>query len=54
MFLSQKECYVKGVGPGGIGCPCCNPYNCHPRKMKHHVRRVMRRKNKQALKNLEE
>jgi hypothetical protein len=50
MILSQKQHYAKGVGPGGLGCPCCNPYGCHPRNMKHYVRRVLRRKNKQALK----
>jgi hypothetical protein len=31
------------VGPGGLYCPCCNPYNVHPRKMKHLVRRKVRR-----------
>lgn len=37
-------------GPGGIGCPCCNPYGCHPRNMKHRARRLVRRKTRQAIK----
>lgn len=50
MFESMRKNYHKGVGPGGIGCPCCNPYNTHPRNMKHKVRRVNRRKAKQNIK----
>lgn len=30
-------------GHGGWRCPCCNPYGCSPRKMKHKARRRMRR-----------
>lgn len=37
------------TGPGGIGCPCCTPYYCHPRKAKPLIRRHMRRKDKQEL-----
>ena len=36
-------------GYGGWHCPCCNPYNCSPRKMKPLARRRLRRTNKQNL-----
>jgi hypothetical protein len=36
-------------GPGGIACVCCNAYGMHPRKMKALTRRMLRRVNKQAL-----
>jgi len=38
------------VGPGGMYCPCCNPYNEHPRKSKKKIKRAARRKIKQDLK----
>ena len=47
-----KEYFGKGklqAGPGGWGCPCCNPYGCHPRNMKHLARRHVRRKSKLAV-----
>ena len=36
-------------GPGGWGCSCCNPYNCHPRNMKHLARRLVRRKRNEEV-----
>ncbi len=39
---------LKG-GPGGIYCPCCNPYCCCPQKMKPKSRRLTRRVKKQEL-----
>lgn len=39
----------KLVGPGGIACPCCNTYNCHPRKSKPRERKMIRRKLKIML-----
>jgi hypothetical protein len=36
-------------GPGGWHCNCCNPYDCHPRKMKPLARRRLRRILKQNL-----
>lgn len=53
-LIADKVAYRHGIGPGGISCPCCNPYNCHPRNMKHLVRRKLRRKNRQLIKNLED
>jgi hypothetical protein len=49
---------IKGIkklnaGPGGWGCPCCNPFGCSPRKMKHKARRMIRHINKQNLRNEE-
>src|SRR5689334_5501496 len=38
------------VGPGGIGCPCCNPFGQSPRKSKPAMRRIKRRVEKQKLK----
>lgn len=35
------------AGPGGLGCPCCNPYRCHPRNMKSRMKRTIRRVTKQ-------
>lgn len=52
--MSLKRDY-KGInrgGPGGIACPCCNEYNCHPRNMKHLVRRRKRRQERQKIKHL--
>lgn len=49
MRESMRCGYFKGVGPGGISCPCCNPYGTHPRKMKKNVKRTNRRKAKQNL-----
>lgn len=37
------------AGPGGIKCPCCNPFHCHPRKSKPVMRRHKRRVDKQRL-----
>jgi hypothetical protein len=34
-------------GPAGWHCKCCNPYKCHPRKMKPLARRLYRRVSKQ-------
>jgi len=52
--MSLKKDYIhhKALqhGPGGIACPCCNSYNCHPRNMKKLARRLARRNDKQALK----
>jgi hypothetical protein len=42
--------YGKQHGPGGIYCPCCNHYRCHPKNSKHLERRQIRRKMKQELK----
>lgn len=39
-------------GPGGLRCPCCNPYGCSPRKMKPKARRFVRRKLKEDIKKL--
>jgi ubiquitin C-terminal hydrolase len=36
-------------GPGGWKCPCCNNYQCSPRKMKMKAHRVARRNNKQKM-----
>ena len=36
-------------GPGGVACQCCNPYNCHPRKMKKLARRLVRRVEKNNM-----
>ena len=41
-------------GPGGWYCPCCNPFHCNPRNMKAKARRIVRRVNKQRLKNIED
>ena len=41
-------------GPGGLHCNCCNPYRCHPRNMKHLVRRTVRRKLKRELRKVED
>ena len=47
----EYQCYAKlKAGPGGIGCPCCNPYHCHPRSAKPLMRRFKRRKERQELK----
>lgn len=52
--MSLKNDYreVQCVGPGGLYCACCNPYNCHPRNMKHLVRRKKRRADKQEVQKL--
>lgn len=39
------------VGPGGLKCPCCIPGTMGKHKVKHFSRRLIRRVNKQALKN---
>lgn len=52
--MSLKSDY-KGVnrgGPGGVACPCCNEYQCHPRNMKHLVRRRKRRQDRQEIKRM--
>lgn len=36
-------------GPGGWYCVCCNPYRCHPRKMKRMARRLARRTSRQRV-----
>lgn len=36
-------------GPGGWYCACCNPYRCHPRKMKRAARRMTRRISRQQV-----
>ncbi|MHA2279963.1 MAG: hypothetical protein ACXAC5_03680 [Promethearchaeota archaeon] len=42
--MSLKRDYRgKHTGPGGVACPCCNEYGCHPRKMKALSRRKKRR-----------
>jgi hypothetical protein len=41
------------AGPGGWHCPCCNPFHCHPRKMKAKARRMVRHINKQNLRKEE-
>ena len=41
-------------GPGGIACPCCNAYRCHPRGMKQFTRRALRREVKRNVKALGE
>jgi hypothetical protein len=51
--MAIKAVY-KGVkklvtGPGGIGCPCCNPYGVCPNKMKVPSRRLTRRVKKQEF-----
>lgn len=38
-------------GVGGWKCACCNPFHCSPRRMKPLARRLVRRVNKQALRN---
>ena len=49
--MSLKKSYLKHKklrsGPGGWGCPCCNPYSCSPRRMKKLARRLVRRVSKQ-------
>lgn len=49
--MSLKKDYLKHdklkAGPAGWGCPCCNPYNCSPRRMKVLARRFVRRKVRQ-------
>lgn len=45
----RKDRLVHGVG--GIACPCCNLYACHPRKSKPLERRYIRRKTKQSIVN---
>ena len=37
------------VGPGGMACTCCCPYNCHPRKAKPLMRRLRRHVEKMRL-----
>jgi hypothetical protein len=37
-------------GLGGWRCPCCNPYDMSPRKMKPLARRRLRRTSKQKIK----
>jgi hypothetical protein len=49
----MKKCYLEisslRAGPGGWRCPCCNPYNTSPRRMKRKARRHVRRNNRQML-----
>jgi hypothetical protein len=51
--MSLKKTYRShkklNAGPGGWGCPCCNPYRCHPRRMKSKARRFVRRVEKARL-----
>jgi len=53
--MGLKREYTKsGVGkmnggPKGWKCPCCNPYNCHPRNMKALAHRRLRRVSKVRL-----
>jgi hypothetical protein len=49
--MSKDYREYQRTGPGGLGCACCNPYNCHPRNMKHLVRRKARRIEKQKLRS---
>lgn len=49
--MNLWKSHRKRVGPGGIKCTCCNPYNCHPRKSKPMERKMIRRKMKRELKN---
>jgi hypothetical protein len=48
----KKDYRGKHIGPGGIDCPCCNPYNCHPRKSKPLSKRMKRRKDKEEVRKL--
>ena len=51
--MSLKRDYRdEHVGPGGIGCACCNPYGCHPRKSKPLSKRRKRRKEREETKQM--
>ena len=39
-------------GPGGWKCPCCNPFDRHPRNMKHKAHRLARHVRKNDLRVL--
>ena len=48
--MSLKKDYKHiSDGVGGWKCTCCNPYNVHPRNMKHLVRRRVRRTTKHDM-----
>ena len=51
--MSLKKDY-KHIDDGVVGwkCACCNPYNVHPRNMKHLVRRRVRRTTKHDMRNI--
>ena len=49
--FTSKHWIKQGIkaGPGGLECPCCNPYGKDP-KGKKKTKRTARRKAKQELK----
>jgi hypothetical protein len=51
-YRSSSKAISGRAGPGGISCPCCNAYGCHPRGMKHLTRRALRRRTKREVKHL--
>jgi len=46
----RREYRGCGIGPGGLGCGCCNPYM----KDKPKLRRLVRRKGKASTRKGEE
>lgn len=48
MIQNEWKRLRKSGGPGGYKCPCCNYWNCHPRKSKPLERRSIRRRLKQS------
>lgn len=49
--MATKKDYrsVESHGPGGIYCPCCNTWGCHPRNHKSLSRRRLRRIEKERF-----
>lgn len=47
--MDDFKLHGKKTGPGGFNCPCCNPWNVHPRKSKAWNHRYARRKMKHEL-----
>lgn len=42
----KTEAWHKGIGPGGMGCPCCHHNRCTKKETKKNINRRLRRKMK--------
>ena len=49
----KSKAWRAGIGPGGIGCPCCNPNHKgqSQKATKRFFNQAIRRKTKQEIRN---
>ena len=52
-LAKDYRCKKMNAGPGGWGCPCCNPFNKGPRRMKVLARRYVRHVAKSAIRKVD-